>query len=85
MKAEDVQLGQHYLARVSGKLVTVRVDDIFERVAKKHVTGWRGECIVRFVPCYRVTNTATGHKLVFRSVAKFRGPVEAPHQGQVRR
>ena len=69
MKAKDVKIGQHYLARVSSRLVTVRLDAVYEKPAAYGKP--------RLVTCYRVTNTATGRELVFRSAAKFRWPALA--------
>lgn len=66
MKKAEIRVGGHYLAMVSGRLVTVRVDRISPRF-----TGGGREYLA-----YEVTNLATGRRTVFRSAAKFRG--EAP-------
>ena len=79
MKAAEIKLGQHYLARVSGRLVTVRVDAVYDReriVAGSGAYGRRES--IRNTTCYRVTNTATGRTLEFHSAAKFRGRMDAP-------
>lgn len=65
MKAKDIERGKHYRAKVSGKLTTVRVDEI--------VSDWRDPNKKRF----NVTNLATGRRTIFRSAAKFRCPVTA--------
>ena len=65
MKAKDIVVGGVYLARVSGKLTSVRVDAIEEVYSSR--CRWRD--------WYRVTNLATGRKLTFYSPQKFRGAV----------
>lgn len=66
MKKADIKIGGHYIARVSGKLTTVRVDAIQDR------NGIDGGRYVKAHTDYDVTNLATGRKLTFRSAAKFR-------------
>lgn len=66
MKKHEITIGQNYIARVSGKLVTVRVDAIRERY-----TGLASNA--RYSLHYDVTNLATGRRLTFRSAQKFRG------------
>jgi DNA segregation ATPase FtsK/SpoIIIE-like protein len=61
MKAKDIQIGKQYTAKVSGKLTTVRVDNI--RVRR----GFKRDTTV-----YDVTNLATGRKTTFASAMKFR-------------
>lgn len=62
MTKDQVTVGGEYIAMVSDKLVTVRVDRIYSanRFNKKDST------------CYDVTNLATGRKLTFKSAGKFR-------------
>lgn len=69
MKAKDIKVGRHYTAKVSGNLVTVRVDTINDR----YKVGFSG----RKETAYHVTNLKTGRKTTFRSAAKFRGEVKA--------
>lgn len=57
MKKNEIQVGGHYVAKVSNRLVTVRVDAIREGPVNQR---------------YDVTNLATGRKTTFRSAAKFR-------------
>ena len=64
MKAKDIVVGGKYVAKVSGKLVTVRVDAIRTRQSG---FGQRPATDV-----YDVTNLTTGRKTTFRSAAKFR-------------
>ncbi len=56
MKQSEIRVGGLYLAKVSDKVVTVRVDRI--RKGGSHP--------------YEVTNLATGRKVAFKSAAKFR-------------
>ena len=63
MKRFEIQVGGRYTARVSGKLVTVRVDRIHGYTDHKY----------RTTTAFDVTNLDTGRKLTFRSAAKFRG------------
>ena len=60
MKQVQIQAGGKYLAKVSGKIVTVRVDAIRE--------GFKGRLR------YDVTNLATNRTLTFRSAMRFRKP-----------
>ena len=50
MKKNEIEVGGRYLARVSGRLVTVRVDSFGESLGKM---------------VYDVTNLSTGRKLRF--------------------
>ena len=70
MKAKDIVVGGKYTAKVSGKLTTVRVDQIRAR-------GPIG-CVARETVVYDVTNLTTGRKLTFHSAAKFRRVVGDP-------
>lgn len=63
MKQMHIQVGGHYLANVSGKRVTVRVEDVFPGPGDK--------------PRWQVTNLTTGRKLVFRSARRFLAPAPA--------
>ena len=65
MKANQVQVGAHYKAKVNGKLVTVKV--LGTRVSS--ATG---------KTYWDVLNTATGRKTIFRSAQKFHPFTEAP-------
>jgi hypothetical protein len=76
MKASEIEVGGFYIAKVSDKLVTVRVDEIGSQRAIRGTnfyTGGGGKWVDKTV--YHVTNTATGRKTVFRSAAKFRSCV----------
>ncbi len=79
MKKAEIQTGRHYTAKVSGNIVTVRVDAIRESPTTITTAFRRG-----YNPTYYdVTNLNTGRKTTFRSSAKFRGevkfgPVSAP-------
>ena len=65
MKLKDIKVGNRYVAKVSGKLTTVRVDAI------KMVGSIRGTG--RDAWAYEVTNLSTGRKITFRSARRFRG------------
>lgn len=65
MKKSEIKVGGHYTAKVSNKIVTVRVDSIRERDGYK-----------KMETVYNVTNLTTGRTTTFRSAAKFRS--EAP-------
>lgn len=67
MKKADIVVGGKYSAKVSGRIVTVRVDAIRERPA---TATFRGRTV------FDVTNLDTGRKLTFDSAAKFRGEVK---------
>ena len=64
MKKNEIEVGGYYRAKVSGNLVTVRVDEIGERESN--------EFRRKGGTYYRVTNLNTGRKLTFQSAAKFR-------------
>ena len=74
MKAKDIVVGGKYVAKVSGRLTTVRVDDIR--------LGYRDNRV------YHVTNLTTGRKTIFRSAAKFRhaaGDPSGAFEGRLKR
>ena len=75
MKSFEIQIGGKYIAKVSGKLTTVRVDSMrkAERYSMNRYSG-RSESTLTTV--YDVTNLTTGRKITFRSAAKFRRAVE---------
>jgi len=64
MKKNEIKEGSHYVAKVSGKLTTVRVDKI--RVASSYGAAMTA------VTVYDVTNLSTKRKTTFRSAQKFR-------------
>ena len=66
MKAKDIKQGEVYHAKVSGKLVLVRVDKIYKRP-----DPFGGKVKTR----YGVTNLCTDRKITFRSAQRFRGAV----------
>jgi hypothetical protein len=69
MKKSEIVVGGLYIAKVSNKLVTVRVDSIDVS------TAWHEDKERTF---YRITNLATGRKTTFRSAAKFRASWSCP-------
>lgn len=70
MKKNQIVVGGHYLAKVSGRITTVRVDAIRE------TSSYRANQPYTPVTRYDVTNLATGRRTTFRSAAKFRGPAK---------
>lgn len=72
MLKKDIRVGGHYLATVSGKLTTVRVDAIREDGVHLRVGGRSTINATR----YGVTNLATGRRTTFRSAQKFRQEVK---------
>ena len=79
MKSSDITVGGYYKAKISGNLVTVRVDAIREAT-----TGYRGKDYytgrvkVTERTVYDVTNLSTNRQTTFRSAAKFRSVSRAP-------
>ena len=71
MKAKDIKIGGHYIAKVSGKLTTVRVDAI-RKTSRGRTNSWSGRYEQQACTVYDVTNLATGRRVTFRSAAKFR-------------
>lgn len=69
MKKAEIVVGGVYLAKVSGKLTRVRVDNI----RTIHMSGLAK--IYRDTTHYDVTNMTTGRKTTFRSAAKFRSAI----------
>ena len=68
MKKNEIVVGGLYKAKVSGNVVTVKVEAIREYFGGVGFNnGWR----------YDVLNTATGRRTTFRSAAKFRSEVNA--------
>lgn len=67
MKKNEIKVGGLYKAKVSGVVVTVRVDAVEDVLTYR--VGKPTDAAV-----YRVTNLKTGRKTTFRSAAKFRGP-----------
>jgi len=65
MKQADVKVGENYTARISGNLVTVRIDR--ERAAKSTAKGQQRH------GGWDATNLATNKKVHIKSAAKLRG------------
>lgn len=70
MKKNQIKQGSLYIAKISGREVTVRVDRIYQR------SGYNGALETR----YDVTNLKTKRQTTFRSAAKFRGEAQTPEQ-----
>jgi len=76
MKQTEIKKNGLYVAKVSGNLVTVRVDGI------EQMSFYNDK--IRDRTRYHVTNLKTGRKTIFRSAAKFRHPApqqQTPAQG----
>lgn len=74
MKKNEIRVKGIYLAKVSGKLVPVRVDEITEREGRTHVPSqsWIPPTRYKASIRYCVTNLVTNRKTVFRAATKFR-------------
>lgn len=77
MKQDEIRIGGRYLARISGKVVPVRVEAIRDTLTARRGPSYTGMPRTRLRLVYDVTNLATGRKTTFRSAAKFRGPAPA--------
>ena len=75
MKASEIEKGGKYIAKVSGVLTTVRVDEIREvtRFGGMHAYTGLAKYVDKVV--YDVTNLKTGRRTTFKSAAKFRRAV----------
>lgn len=71
MRKNEIEVGGRYLAKVSGKLVTVRVNRIRLIPADG---GFYKTAQTR----YYVTNLKTGREVIFKSARRFRGPAVIP-------
>lgn len=71
MKANEIMKGGKYIAKVSGVLTTVRVDEIRE-VGRSRMNNYSGRLEYTDKVVYDVTNLATGRRTTFKSAAKFR-------------
>jgi len=69
MKQADVKVGENYTARISGNLVTVRIDR--ERAAKSTAKGQQRH------GGWDATNLATNKKVHIKSAAKLRGKAQS--------
>ncbi len=70
MKAKDVRIGGLYIAKVSGKLTTVRIDRVAADVQDSN-HNWR-------IGGWHATNLATCKPVRIRSAARLRGPSSSP-------
>ena len=74
MKKSEIKVGNHYIARVSNRLTTVRVD---EMGMSEPWAGYR-----RARQYYHCTNLSTGRKVTFKSASKFRKEADVGDQFQ---
>lgn len=75
MKKAEIVVGGIYVAKVSGKLTKVRVDEIRE-VDRQCMSGGLRSLEGKTETRYDVTNLTTGRQTTFRSAAKFRSEVK---------
>lgn len=71
MKQKDIEVGKVYTAKVSGKVVRVRVDHIGERSTYRR-NSYSGGRTIGTASSYECTNLETGRKLTIRSAQRFR-------------
>jgi hypothetical protein len=71
VRQSQLTVGRTYLAKVSGRLTVVRLDEA--RVVRRYVTRSSLEKTV-----FDVTNLRTGRKLTFKSARRFLTPEKAP-------
>ena len=76
MTASEITVGGKYYAKVSGRLVTVRVDAIRVVTGRSSTGFWFSSQRHPDKTVFDVTNLATGLRTTFRSTARFRGTVE---------
>jgi hypothetical protein len=69
VKKQDIIVGGVYRARVSGRITTVRVEDIDVAAIRRGYSDGQ-----RTATLYHVTNLTTGRKTTFRSAQKFIQP-----------
>lgn len=74
MKKDQIQKGGRYLAKVSGKLTVVLVEEI--REVQTYRRSRFGGSDVGYREVYDVRNEATGRRTTFKAASKFRGPAE---------
>ncbi len=80
MKQSEIHVNGLYMAKVSNRLVPVRVVRIDEQAGFKSTTsGYR----IKSRSVYVVMNTVTGRETRFRSAAKFRSAVAENEPGKV--
>lgn len=81
MKAEDIRQGGIYLAKISNRIVRVRVDSIRQREGYR--SPQTGKKVIQARTVYDVTNLDTGRTTTFDSPMKFRGPAPLKPKGKV--
>ena len=80
MKRAEIVVGGHYLAKISGRIVTVKVLAIRE-VEGYGRSQYTGKKLMNDKTLFDVLNTVTGRKTTFKSAAKFRGWAKADNTG----
>lgn len=75
MKANEIVIGGTYIAKVSGKLVRVRVIEL-ECIEQRTYVGLLGNKVVfRARQRFLCDNLDTGRRVTFKTAAKFRRAV----------
>lgn len=73
MKQKEIKVGGIYKAKVSNKIVSVKVTEIEESCTGSYKVGHPKP---KRRTLYHVTNLSTGRKTTFRSASKFRSEVK---------
>jgi hypothetical protein len=81
VKKNEIKVGGVYVAKVSGRLVSVRVDRIREASSSGSITDRRGR-VKPLITVFDVTNLLTGRMTTFRSAARFREEVGKRYGGR---
>lgn len=71
MKKKEIVVGRRYVAKVGGKITTVRVNEIVEINPVSNASRLLGARRRQTTTSYRCTNLSTGREVAFRSAAKF--------------
>jgi len=77
MKKHEIKVGGHYVAKVAGRLTTVRVDAIREVDGYTNPSAWASAPTKTL---YDVTNLTTNRKTTFRSAANAHLPRSRPER-----
>lgn len=76
MKGADIKIGCRYLAKVSGRIVAVRVLRETERLSTTR--HWGKVPTVNVRTSWECVSEETGRKILVKSAVRFRCPVHAP-------
>lgn len=76
MKANELEVGKFYRAKVSGKLTTVQLVEIKSQQYYAGLNPYSDVTKYKYRTVYRVQNVNTNRETVFKSAAKFRYEAE---------